>query len=113
MGYATTELAARSHLQKIIEKGKKAQRRPVLYFIGGDEGPVKIGYSCNLPKRLATIQAHSPIAVRVLAAIHNAQGGQLEAAYHYRFAQYRLHGEWFERSSEIVAEIERLSSHAQ
>lgn len=76
------------------------------YFIGGDEGPVKIGYSTSVDDRLKTIQAHSPLRVRVLAT---RDGGEdRETAYHAQFAEHRLHGEWFERSPSIESEIERL-----
>lgn len=77
------------------------------YFIGGDEGPVKIGYSVNPSSRLKALQLASPVRLRVLAT---AGGGiYREAAYHGQFEAHRLHGEWFARAPEIEAEIERLT----
>nr|WP_144036753.1 GIY-YIG nuclease family protein [Sphingopyxis witflariensis] len=34
-----------------------------------------------------------------------------ERILHDRFAAHRLHGEWFERHPDILAEVERLSPH--
>ncbi len=48
----------------------------------------------------------SPIPLRILAKTEGSR--TQERAYHARFAAIRLHGEWFERTPEIEAEIERL-----
>jgi hypothetical protein len=79
----------------------------VCYFMGGDDGPIKIGYSVNVKSRLQSIQNASPTRLRVLAT---SSGGIFrERAYHIHFAAHRLKGEWFERTPEIQAEIDRLS----
>lgn len=77
------------------------------YFIGGADGPVKIGMTVNVGDRLKAIQACSPIILSILAV---APGGlERESAYHRQFMDHRLHGEWFERCPEIEAEIARLT----
>ena len=77
------------------------------YFIGASEGPVKIGYSVDVEGRLRVMRAHSPLPLGILAT---APGGiSRECAYHFQFAAHRLHGEWFERHPDILAEIARLS----
>ena len=77
-----------------------------LYFIGADEGPIKIGVSQNVEKRLKQLQTAHPHRLRILAVL---VGGALrEGDYHARFAEHRLEGEWFERAPAILAEIERL-----
>lgn len=78
-----------------------------VYFIGGDTGAIKIGFAKNVMTRLAALQANSPIPLRVLVS----GPGTLkdERIYHARFAAHRLHGEWFERHPDILAEIDRLS----
>ncbi len=80
------------------------------YFIGGETGPVKIGFTDNLERRLKALQAASPVMLSVLATT----GGGIfaELAYHERFADDRLHGEWFNRSPSILAEIDILN-HTQ
>lgn len=98
-----------AHLRRRAEAGRPKSRRATLYIIGGTSGPVKIGYTTDLSKRFAAIQAHSPIKLSVLASV-DGRGSELETIYHHRFAEHRLHGEWFERCPEIEAEIERLSN---
>lgn len=81
-----------------------------VYFIGADEGPIKIGHARNIWSRLQCLQAAAPppIELKVLATRPGAR--PLEQQYHSRFASYRLRGEWFERAPEILAEIEALKS---
>jgi hypothetical protein len=79
------------------------------YFIGGVDGPIKIGFSVSVKDRLRNIQTCSPVELCLLA---KAPGGRhRESAYHYQFQDHRLHGEWFERCDEIEAEIRRLNGH--
>lgn len=81
------------------------------YFIGGEVGYIKIGYSIDPIARLRSIQASSPIKLSILAL---ASGGPFrESAYHQQFYEFRQHGEWFERCPEILAEITRLSEGSQ
>jgi hypothetical protein len=76
------------------------------YFVGGEDGPVKIGCTGDVKKRLWGLQNASPVPLRLLAVTHGGQSR--ETAYHFTFGAHRLHGEWFERCPEIEAEIERL-----
>lgn len=80
-----------------------------VYFVQGvDGGPIKIGRSYDPIKRMAALQSASPVQLRML---FTARCGDLdldESALHARFAQYRLHGEWFEPAPEILAYIEEL-----
>lgn len=78
-----------------------------VYFIGAEDGPVKIGRAFVPEQRLKEIQCGYPYPLKVLATIKGGRG--LERAYHERFAAHRLNGEWFERHPDILAEIERLS----
>lgn len=81
------------------------------YFIGGDVGPIKIGHSIDTRSRLQTLQNGSPIRLRMYAS---RAGGELrEGAYHFQFANDRLHGEWFTRTPEIEAEIARLIERSE
>ena len=58
-----------------------------LYFIGGAQGPIKIGISVAPAKRLKGLQTGYPYRLRLLAV-----------------------GEWFERHPDILAEIDRLDT---
>jgi hypothetical protein len=79
-----------------------------IYFVGCDSGPVKIGLSINVKNRLATLQSACPFKLKILAIVSGGRSG--EADYHRKFSSARLHGEWFERSPEILAELDRLNS---
>lgn len=79
---------------------------PDLYFIGSDNGPIKIGISISPYKRLKQLQTSHPYRLKILAIV--AGGCQQEPEYHERFAAFRLEGEWFEPRPELLAEIERL-----
>lgn len=87
---------------------RRAGTSNTTYFIGGDVGAIKIGIACDVPRRLAALQNGSPMVLKVLAITPG--GRDVERAYHYQFRAHRLHGEWFERCSEILAEIERLNA---
>lgn len=87
---------------------RSRQLREVVYFIGGAEGPVKIGSTVDVVKRLATLQTAHPQPLSVLAT---SRGGiAVEREYHQRFAAFRLRGEWFERAPEVATEMVRLNA---
>ncbi|MEQ5789067.1 GIY-YIG nuclease family protein [Erythrobacter sp. NFXS35] len=80
-----------------------------VYFFQAANGPIKIGIARNVPNRLAQVQSHNAYLVDVLAI---TEGGRAqEMAYHRRFKQWRLKGEWFEPAADILAEIDRLGQH--
>lgn len=81
-----------------------------VYFIGAEHGAVKIGSTTDPNARLVSLQCGGPIPLRVLAT--RAGGRAEELAYHRRFAAHRMHGEWFERTPEIEAEIASLAQQA-
>lgn len=84
-----------------------ASRKDEVYFIGGDEGPIKIGYSTWVARRLEEFQAVSPVPMRVLARMPGKRAA--EAEFHRRFDAGRLHGEWFERTPELLALIDQIA----
>jgi hypothetical protein len=67
-----------------------------VYFIQdvSGKGPVKIGYSSDVAKRLNGLRTASATDLRIVALVDGDR--RQEAAFHERFATYRLHGEWFE-----------------
>jgi len=84
--------------------------RPVVYFIATSDGArVKIGYTTRqVSDRLQDLQTSSADRLKVVATIHGTQ--EDEAAFHAKFAQFRLFGEWFSFSDEIksfIAEAKR------
>jgi hypothetical protein len=81
-----------------------------VYFIqaGGDRGPVKIGYSRDVRKRLETLSTGSPQVLALLGAIACGPGACFDAPtaermLHHRFSALRIDGsEWFRWSQELV-----------
>lgn len=75
----------------------------IVYFIrSGADGPVKIGTTHNIADRLDTLQSHSPEPLSVMRTV---PGGYLvEQWLHDRFADQRLHREWF-AFSELMLDI--------
>lgn len=72
-----------------------------VYFIqAGDDGPVKIGYSLNVAKRVVSLQSGNPIPLKVLAVTPG--GPDIEGLFHALFSHDRLNGEWF-RWSDLLA----------
>ncbi len=99
---------SRYELSKPDRRRRSTHLNDIVYFIGAADGPVKIGVSHNVSKRLATLQTAHPVQLFVLATA----GGGIAAERHYHawFAGHLLRGEWFERSPELVAEIDRLNA---
>lgn len=74
-----------------------------VYFIqaGDERGPVKIGYSCDVEKRLESLQTGNHLSCRVIAKFPHADAPEIERKLHSRFANQRLEGEWFSWSDRI------------
>lgn len=72
-----------------------------VYFVQhGDGGPIKIGWTADLPARLTDLQIASPVALRVLGTV--AGGESVERALHGRFHHLRVRGEWFRPDPELL-----------
>jgi len=82
---------------------------PLVYFLGGVPGFVKIGFTADLQDRVRQLQPGSPFPLELLAHVAGASWAE-ERAYHRRFHAHRHYGEWFARAPEIEAEIERLAA---
>lgn len=69
-----------------------------VYFIECG-GRVKIGYSTNPKRRLATIQTSAPFPCTILATLVGTKDD--EQRLHAAFGALRRTGEWFERSGDL------------
>lgn len=76
-----------------------------IYYIGcGETQRVKIGYTKgSLNKRLRALQTGSPTKLSVLAWHKGSLAD--EQRLHHQFADERLHGEWFDMSSRLLAHL--------
>lgn len=83
-----------------------------IYFVGGkDSGPIKIGWSHDPQKRLATLGGWCPFDIEILAS---APGNiPDENAVQNYFIDWHLKGEWFKRSASLlrlITEIKRTGA---
>lgn len=86
--------------------------RSVVYFIRevGDRGPVKIGSTTAIERRLAHFECWSPCRLYVAATIPGDY--RLEARFHAHFREDHSHGEWFKASPELDSVIEAIRAGA-
>lgn len=77
----------------------------VVYFIrAGENGPIKIGITTDVPSRLSSLQTSH---AETLVVMTTTPGGTaLEYELHKRFAHHRLRGEWFAPGDDLLAFIE-------
>lgn len=72
---------------------------PYTYFLqAGPGGPIKIGSTRNLPVRLRSLSMMSPVPLKLLGIAR----GDIENLCHARLAVFRVHGEWFAPSPEVL-----------
>lgn len=87
-----------------VTRSSSDNERVFIYFVGPKDGPVKIGKAKNVRYRLSGLQTGSPVELELLGVMIGRPN--LERALHSRFERYRKHGEWFEKSQEIIEFIE-------
>ncbi|MGW4808738.1 GIY-YIG nuclease family protein [Kitasatospora sp. NPDC004272] len=75
----------------------------VYLVTGAAGGPVKIGCTTDLQRRLAALQCGSPFKLQLLATFTGGQ--ELEAALHRLLASHRLEGEWFDLAGKDPVEV--------
>lgn len=74
------------------------------YFLISKEGPerIKIGRAFRVRDRFSSIQSGSPVKLALMGVLH----GDREQEMHERFEAYRMHGEWFDASEELLLFID-------
>lgn len=78
-----------------------------VYFIqAGDRGPIKIGWSCEISRRLAELQTANAARLVLLGYVPGTLA--TERAWHLRFASDRLEAEWFRPSPALLDAIAGL-----
>lgn len=92
----------------LIDTARRAAAPRYVYFIGGDATPIKIGFAEDPRRRFRSVQAGVWMPLQLLALVEGTRA--TERAYHKRFKQWHIRGEWFTRCPEIEAEIARLTA---
>jgi hypothetical protein len=80
----------------------------VVYFAELEGGPIKVGHTVDLDRRLAEIQLCSPGKVNLIGAVEGDR--RTEAYFHRRFAEHRAFGEWYQRHCDVSEYINRVVS---
>lgn len=85
---------------------------PCVYFVrSGRTGPIKIGHAKRLRARLHALSTAHHEQLILLATL--AGGEVQERRLHSQFSAYRLRGEWFEASDELLDFIETIRGMAK
>lgn len=110
----TDHLAISRRLMEVVNTSdlivaSGAAPNEVVYFIQrGDGGPIKIGRTAYLDKRIAALQIGCAEKLTLLAQIPATQS-HTERAIHKRFRPHRQEGEWFSPVPELLRFISELN----
>lgn len=82
-----------------------------VYFIKPKfrDGPIKIGSSTSLNRRIESLQTSNFEELEVIGAIERDDYKSVERELHLRFVQWRVRGEWFAASPELIEHVMNLS----
>jgi hypothetical protein len=80
--------------------------RFVYFFQSAEGGAVKIGSTRNVQRRLREVQTGHQAELRILGVCRG--GTRFERELHDRFDAYRLHGEWFAPTRELLRLIKAV-----
>jgi len=97
---------------EVIRRARRFDRggdkQGVIYFVGYGDGPVKIGFTTNLPFRLQSLQTACPYEMDLLAQRLGTPGDEWK--YHERFRSAHIRGEWFKRTAALLKEVTRINT---
>lgn len=78
--------------------------KPVVYLIAGPPDLFKIGWTSGAPEeRLKALRTGTPYPLSLLDS--TVGGPRYEAELHRRYADVRVHGEWFALTANHLAEL--------
>jgi hypothetical protein len=82
---------------RIMKQSFKPLEDNIVYFILNTSGRVKIGFTSNLDQRFKSLVNSSGDDLTILYTYSpvNTSISELESKLHYRYAKYRVIGEWF------------------
>jgi hypothetical protein len=93
--------------QNFINRPKgRILKSGVVYLIKAENTDrYKIGCTANLKSRLKSLRIKNPYELKLIHAISTFDIEALEETLHGKFAEYRVHSEWFELPKEAVNEF--------
>jgi len=85
----------------IFEKG-------YVYFMrAGYFGPIKIGFTKNVKKRVRNLQTACPEKLNILCVLKTNK--KTEEAYHRMYNDVNINGEWFHPTKKLLKEIDTMA----
>lgn len=90
-----------------VEDEKRSENGSLVYFIKRPDGCIKIGYSHDPIQRKSQLQTQYECEMTLLATIKGARIKEREM--HEHFASFRVSGEWFEPSDELISFIDKVA----
>jgi hypothetical protein len=69
---------------------------------------IKIGSTYDIDKRMRSLSTGSPIPLMLIGFLVHDPPSQLEAKLQYEFRRFRMKGEWFTASAEMLENIKKL-----
>lgn len=99
------EIAARKAERRrekttLIKAVAKIRKGQVYIIRAGTSGPIKVGYSTNIPARMRDLQTGAP---RPLVLLHSEPGSyRTESAVHIALVEYRTRREWFKAHPRVM-----------
>jgi hypothetical protein len=79
-----------------------------VYFVQSTAGPIKIGFTCHLAKRIANLNGMLPEGVSLMASLPGDR--RTEAYFHTKLASYRIQGEWFRPADAVLLAVEDVKN---
>jgi myo-inositol catabolism protein IolC len=86
-------------------------RKRIVYVMRDARGYIKIGIAQSqkhVSKRRAALQTGNPFLIEVLHTKRVWNAATLEKRLHKRFERYRMEGEWFRLSPEMIEKLLKL-----
>lgn len=83
----------------------------LVYFAQADDGPIKVGHTVNLERRLEQIQTCAPAAIRLVATV--AGDRRTEAYFHHRLTKHRAYGEWYFPVPDVVGVVKSVAKNGE
>ena len=86
----------------LLEYTAPLDREGFVYFVqSGGDGPIKIGWTQDLDRRIGELQTANAHPLRLIGYLPGSMRD--EGAMHARFGHLRMEAEWFRNSPEIHA----------
>jgi hypothetical protein len=93
-------------MSNMVNNILETQERFVYFIQNESNQEIKIGVTSNIEKRMNDISRVIKAPVKLLKLI---KGNEVtEKELHNKFSQYRIHGEWFAPSKELIKYIDQI-----